>query len=116
MKSLGFMLALATMAAVLDGCFWVAVGGAGAEGGYVAAQDDRTSSEVFQDQLLFTKIKTALAAASRVNSGNIEVTVRKSVASLRGMVYTREEKAKALETVKGVQGVKIVVDKLYISR
>ena len=96
------------------GCFWVAVGGAAGEGGHIAAQDDRTAGETVSDQLLFTKIKTSLATASNIHFGNIEVTVRKGVATLRGVLPTHDEKSRAVSTVKSLQGVKGVIDKLHV--
>jgi len=108
------VLALALLPALSGGCFWVAVGGAAGEGGYIAAQDDRTAGETVGDQLLFTKIKTSLATASNIHSGNIEVTVRKGVVTLRGVLPSQDEKSRAISTVKGLEGVKRIVDKLHV--
>ena len=40
----------------LSGCFLFAAG-AGAEAGYVASQDDKTTGETIDDQLIVTSIK-----------------------------------------------------------
>ena len=98
----------------MNGCFWVAVGGAAGEGGYIAAQDDRTAGETVSDQLVFTKVKTALATASNIRSGNIEVIVRRGVVTLKGVLSSQDEKRRAIATAKGVDGVKRLVDKLYV--
>jgi hyperosmotically inducible protein len=111
------VLGVAVLAGGETGCLWLAVGGtAGGEGGYVASQDKRTAGETVDDQLLFTKVKAALLGASKVSSGKITVSVRRSVVTLKGVVDSREEKDKALAAAKDVSGVKGVVDKLFIAK
>ncbi len=99
----------------VNGCFLAVVGGAGAEAGYVAGQEDRTSGETVSDQWIHAKVKSALAANSRVKGRNINVDVRKGVVTLRGFATSAEEKAEAVETALKVRGVRKVKDKLSIT-
>lgn len=100
----------------LGGCFWVVVGGAGAEAGYVATQDDRKAGETVSDQWIFTKVKAELIATSGVSSGRITIKVRRGVVALQGVLSSAEEKSKALAAARGVEGVKKVVDKLFVAQ
>ena len=43
----------------LSGC-WIVAGAAGAEAGYVGAQDNRTAGQTIDDQTIVAKIKTKM--------------------------------------------------------
>ena len=104
------------LSAGLSGCWLAVVGGAGAEAGYTAGQKERTAGETIDDQLLHTKVKSALLAASEVSSGKIDVTVRRGVVTLKGVLSSEAEKVKAISAAKDVSGVKQVVEKLFIAK
>lgn len=108
-------LAPLLLCAGFSGCFWLVAGGAGAEAGYVAGQDDRSAGQTMSDQWIFAKVKSELLAAGGVPSGKIEVKVRKGAVTLTGVVASEDQKSKAIEITAGVKGVKKVVDKLYVS-
>jgi osmotically-inducible protein OsmY len=116
MKHILWILALAIIPAGFSGCGWLVVGGAGGEAGYIASQDNRTSDEILEDQWLFTKVKAALATTSNLSSGNIEVTVRKRVVTLKGVLPSHQEKMQAIAAAKSVEGVKKVVVKLSVGK
>lgn len=113
MRSLLPALVIASAASSLGGCFWLLVGGGGAEAGYVAGQKDRTAGETMSDQWILTKVKSGLVA-SKAKARNINVDVLKGVVTLRGFVGSSEERKAALEAARGVKGVSRVVDKLQV--
>lgn len=110
------LIALLPAVAALSssGCFLAAVAGAGAEGGYVAGQKDRSASQTMEDQLIHTKVKAALLAAEGVPSGRVDVTVREGVVTLRGLLDDDGERRRALAAAR-VQGAKKIVDGLVVS-
>ncbi|OGR49498.1 MAG: hypothetical protein A2X40_11250 [Elusimicrobia bacterium GWC2_65_9] len=109
-------LGFGALAAQLNGCFLLVVGGAGAEAGYVATQDKRSSGETVSDQWIHAKIKSELIAASGVPSDRVDIKVRKGEATLKGVLDTAEQKAKVLNVARGVKGVRQVVDKLVVAK
>jgi osmotically-inducible protein OsmY len=111
MKNFLHIILVVVISAELAGCFYVA---AGAEGGYIAAQDDRTTSEVMKDQLLFTEVKTELAGAHGVSSTNIEVIVRKQVVTLKGVLSSDDEIKRAIKAARQAKDVKKVISKLLV--
>ena len=80
--TLAMGIALSLSAATLSGC-WLAVAGAGAEGGYIAAQDDRSTSETLTDQRITSTIKTQMIADSDVSGMDINVDTFKGNVTLR---------------------------------
>lgn len=102
-------LMLATVS--LSGCFLFAAG-AGAEAGYVASQDEKTTGETIDDQLIVSSIKTRLLASSKVSGLNMNVDSSKGVVTLRGFAKTEAEREKAIEIARSVSGVRDVVSKL----
>ncbi len=108
--TLGFTLVVASS---LSGC-WLAVAGAGAEAGYVAAQDERTASETMEDQRITSLVKTKLLADPDVGGLDINVDTFKSRVTLRGFVDTRREADAAVEIAQSVSGVKNVTTQLHL--
>ena len=97
----------------LSGC-WLVAAGAGAEGGYIAAQDDRTAGETIDDQRITASVKTKLLADSDVSGLDINVDTFKKNVTLRGSVRTRDEANKAYELAQSVDGVRRVTSKLAV--
>lgn len=89
-------------------------GGAGAEAGYVAGQGDRSAGDTLTDQWIHAKIKTELMASS-VASRKLDIKVRKGKVTLTGVLSSADEKKLAISIVRGIDGVKSVKDKIYIS-
>ena len=92
----------------------MAAAGTGAEVGYVATQDDRSTSEVLSDQLLVSKIKAKLIATPGVPAFDINVDSFKGIITLRGALTTQESIDKALDVVKETDGVHGVESKLVL--
>lgn len=112
MKLLKFS-AVVAIALNLSAC-WVAVAGAGAEAGYVATQDDRTTKETLNDQFLVTAVKTKLLATKKVPALDINVDSFKGAITLRGALRTDEQIQLALDAARSVNGVKSVESKLVV--
>lgn len=109
MRKLTILLAL--LAPLFSGCL-LAAAGIGAEAGYVASQEDRTTSETLKDQLIVSKVKTKLVADPKVSGFDINVDSFKGVVTLRGAMRTDEEIDTAIRIARETEGVKDVVSKL----
>jgi len=109
------LIVISSLSFVFSGC-WVAAGAVGAEAGYIASQEERTTGETIDDQLLLTKVKTTLLADDEVSGLNINVDVFKKVVTLRGYVKTQEEIEKAIQLASAVHGVKEVDSRLVLDR
>ena len=96
-----------------SGC-WLVAAGAGAEAGYVASQESRTTGETVQDQLIVTKVKSALLADQEVSGLDINVDSFKSSVTLKGVVETVAEADRAIRIARTTSGVKNVVSKLVV--
>lgn len=107
-------LALTAVACALNGCFLLVVGGAGAEGGYLASQEKRTASETASDQWIHTKITSSFVAHSKVKKRNINIDVFKGTVTLQGTVGSSQEREAAVGLAKSVAGVNAVVDRLKV--
>ncbi len=116
MKALKFVWISVLLGAVgfsVSGCLLLAAG-AGTEAGYILSQDERTAKETVDDQGLVLAVKSKLLADSEVSGLDINVDSFKAVITLKGVVETPEEAAKAIEIAQGVSGVKEVVSKLFV--
>lgn len=90
----------------------------------VKALDDRvvvdasapTGAQIEADLALSAKVHTALVAQTGVNAATIHADVHRGVVTLTGAVPSPAHKAVADQTVRGVDGVTSVVDKLTIAR
>ena len=107
------MILLFCLCASLSGC-WVALAGAGAEAGYIAAQEDRSTSETLKDQAIVTSVKTKLLANSDVSGLDINVDSFKGVVTLKGVVDSQNEAETAIRLAWSVSGVKDVQSKLFV--
>lgn len=97
----------------LSGCWLVAVG-AGAEAGYVAAQEDRTVSETLTDQRITSTVKTKLLADPDISGFDINVDTDQGVVTLKGFVKSTAAADRAIYLAESVEGVKRVIPKLVI--
>jgi hyperosmotically inducible periplasmic protein len=118
MKGKATICSVAVCAAVVGaqaGCLVAVAGGAGAEAGYVSAQDDRSAGETMGDQWITTKVKSQLLVTKGVNSLHITITVDKGVVTLYGYVATAEMERRAVEAVQGIKGVQSVSSRLTVT-
>ena len=75
-----------------------------------------TGNELAEDAALGTRVRFALAQQTGMNAFKLDVDVHRGVVTLSGAVPSRAVKTVALDTVRGVDGVKGVVDKVKIQR
>ena len=68
-----------------------------------------------EDGWLWTKTRYELAAADDLRDSTINVDVDNAVVTLRGTVANQAQRIKAVETAKGISGVKSVKDELKLS-
>ena len=115
-KDCAMFLVLAGAPLGLNGCWWVLIGGAGAEGGYIASQQDRSTGETMSDQWILTKVKADLLTTAGIPSNAINVSVHKGLVRLKGVVPSDKVKQDAISATRSVKGVKGVVDKLFVAK
>lgn len=83
-----------------------------------ANSNEKAKSNIGQganDLWIWTKVRAALALIDELRSSTINVEVESDVVSLKGSVGSEEQKRKAVETAKQIEGVKQVLDLLKIS-
>jgi osmotically-inducible protein OsmY len=73
---------------------------------------DRTAGQVVDDKALTAKVKAALADNPDYKFGDVTVDTMNGTVQLSGFVNTADQKTKAEEIAKGVQGVQNVEDKM----
>lgn len=112
MRGMRYFVAIGLLLS-LSGC-WLALAGAGAEAGYVAAQDDRTALETLADQRITATIKTKLLADPQVSGLNINVDTFKKSVTLKGFVKNDAEADKAVALARSTEGVVGVNPRLVI--
>ena len=91
-----------------------AAAGVGAEAGYVATQDDRTTGETLADQYITSAIKTKLLADSTTPGMDINVDTFKAAVTLRGALRSQEQVDRAIEIARSINDVKSVESKLVV--
>jgi hyperosmotically inducible protein len=72
----------------------------------------RSVGQTVNDQVLETRVKSALIDSDSVKARNIEVEVRNGVVSLSGTVDSKSEASTAASVARNVEGVKSVDSKL----
>lgn len=102
-----------TLPLSFSGCL-LAVGAVGAEAGYVASQEDRSTGQTIDDQLILTSIKSKLLADSEVSGLNINVDVHKGNVTLRGYTHSANEIDRAIEIARATKGVASVESKMVL--
>ena len=113
MSKLGLIALIAASLFGLQGCLLLVAGGVG-EAGYIASED-RGVKATMADQLISSKVKAKLIAEGSVKARNVNVDTREGVVTLRGIVFSSLQKARANEIARGTKGVKKVVSRLKIS-
>lgn len=76
--------------------------------GCTATRTDRSTGEVVDDTAVTAKVKAALTDDEVTKAREIKVQSNRGVVQLAGFVSTNEEKARATEVAKAVDGVKEV--------
>lgn len=107
------LVALTTIVITLGGC-WLVAAGAGAEGGYIAAQEDRSPGETVNDQRITSVVKSRLLRHPEVSGLDINVDTHKGVVSLKGVVESPSEAKRAVELASTVAGVTTVENRMVV--
>ena len=113
MKHLTLCVILSAALSATTGCFWVAVGGAGAAG-YAVAKDERSAGTVARDASITTSVKTRFIADEKIKAFDINVDTYDGMVILNGHVETRALEERAIKIASGVEKVKSVESKLEI--
>lgn len=79
-----------------------------------AKNKGETIGEDIEDGWIHFKVRAALAAVNDLRDSTINVDVNNKVVTLRGTVPGADQKKKAEEAAKKVEGVKSVTDKLEV--
>ena len=74
-----------------------------------------TAQEITDDLSLQARVQTALAAQTGVNALKVQVSVHSGVVQLEGTFASRALHEVILETVRGVPGVRHIVDRLHLA-
>ena len=75
-----------------------------------------TGNEIADDLTLAAKVRVALAGQTGLNAFKLNISAHRGVVTLEGSVASQALKSVALDTARGVNGVKGVVDKLSVQR
>jgi len=113
MKTMCASVVLIFMLASSTGCFWLAVGGAGAAG-YAIGKDERSAGTVARDAGITTRVKTRFVADEQIKAFEINVDTFDGVVTLNGHVETKALEQRAVKIASGVEHVKSVDSKLQI--
>lgn len=89
-----FGTAAALAATVLPGC--------------AGSETRESTGEFVDDSIVTTKVKTALIRDDKVNGADIQVKTFKGVVQLSGFADSSEQKARAVQVARTVDGVKKV--------
>ena len=100
-------------ATICNGCFWLAVGGAGL-GGYELAKDDRSIGTKIDDASITTGVKAKFVRDSQIDALDINVDTYEGVVTLHGHVPSRSAESRAVQLARSVKGVKNVRSKLSL--
>ena len=113
MKKLWHGLLLGLVAAGSSGC-WAAAAGAGAEAGYVAAQEDRSVAETMSDQRITATVKSKMLANPDVSGLDINVDTFRGNVTLKGFVESQNQIREAIQVARSVSGVENVQSRLIV--
>ena len=75
---------------------------------------NQTVGQVVDDKTLTASVKTALTTNPDYKFGDVTVDTMNGTVQLSGFVNTSDQKSKAVDIAKGVQGVKDVEDKMTL--
>jgi osmotically-inducible protein OsmY len=82
--------------------------------GCAGNQNERSTGQYIDDKSLTLRVHNALADNADYKFGDVNVAVNRGIVQLSGWVDTRDQKAKADEIAKGVQGVNTVEDNITV--
>jgi hyperosmotically inducible periplasmic protein len=106
-------VALAVTISLSTGCFWIAVGGAGAAG-YAIAKDERSAGTIAKDAGITASVKSKLIRDKQIKALDIDVDTHQGVVTLNGHVPNESTQSRAVKIANGVDGVHSVESRLEI--
>jgi osmotically-inducible protein OsmY len=80
------------------------------------AMTGQTAGQSIDDTTLTTSVKTALARDKLATLTRVDVDTVNGVVTLNGVAATADDKARAVQTARNVNGVKKVVDNLQVQK
>ena len=93
----------------------VLAGGAGMTfTGCAGNQTDRSTGQYIDDKSLTMRVHSALADNPEYKFGDVTVNVFRGTVQLSGFVNTSDQKSKAFDIAKGVQGVNRVENNISV--
>ena len=95
------------------GCFWAAVGGAGAAG-YAIAKDERSAGTIAKDASITGSVKSKFIRDKQIKAFDINVDTHRGIVTLNGHVPNESTQSRAVKIAKGVEGVQSVNSNLEI--
>lgn len=104
---------LVGLAMMPTGCFWLALGGAGAVG-YEVGKDNRSIGIKVDDAAITSGVKTKLIKDSEIQAFDINVDTYEGVVTLHGNVASGGAQSRAVGLARSVKGVKAVTSKLVV--
>jgi len=84
--------------------------------GCAGDRNDRSTGEYIDDKSLTLRVHNALADNPDYKFNDVSVAVFRGTAPLNGFVNNSEQKSKAVDIAKGVQGVKDVQNNLSVKK
>lgn len=95
-------------------CLGLAAGAVTAFTGCAGNQNDRSTGQYIDDKSLTVRVHDALHDNAEYKFDNVDVNVYRGTVQLSGFVNTSDQKSKAADLAKGVQGVKEVVNNITV--
>ena len=113
MRYARLVLVMLVCSSLLSGCIAVVAGGAAA-GGYMLGTDERTVGQIADDAAITAGIKTRLLRSKDIKALDINVDTYLQVVTLRGQVYSTQQKDTAVKIARDYKGVKQVQTELSV--
>jgi osmotically-inducible protein OsmY len=82
--------------------------------GCAGNQYDRSTGQYIDDKSIPTRVRAALSDNSEYKFSDVNVDTFRGTVQLSGFVNTSDQKSKAAEIAKGVEGVKDVENKITV--
>jgi osmotically-inducible protein OsmY len=95
-------------------CLGLSIAAATAFNGCAGNQYDRSTGQYIDDKSLTVRVHDALHDNSEYKFDNVNVNVFRGTVQLSGFVDNADQKTKAVEIAKGVQGIQNVEDSITV--
>jgi hyperosmotically inducible protein len=95
-------------------CLGMLAGSVATFTGCAGDQNDRSTGQYIDDKSLAVRVHTALSDNPEYKFTDVNVNIFRGTVQLSGFVNTSDQKSKAEDIVKGVQGVKDVENQITV--